>query len=164
MASLRKARLDDVEQLVMLLRLLFTLEQDFSFDAGKQRQGLVMLLHSDRGCILVAETAGKVIGMCTGQLVISTAEGGPAVWVEDMVVDPAHRGRGIGRSLLQAMMAWAGEQGATRLQLLADKHNPQALAFYEQISWQSSALICLRRLRPAVAETRASIPQQGSNP
>ena len=164
MASLRKARLDDVEQLVMLLRLLFTLEQDFNFDAGKQRQGLVMLLHSDQGCILVAEAGGKVIGMCTGQVVISTAEGGPAVWVEDMVVDAAHRGRGVGRSLLQAMIAWAGEQGATRLQLLADKHNPQALAFYRHIGWQSTALICLRKLSPAGADTRASIPQQGSTP
>ena len=164
MASLRKARHEDVEQLVKLLRLLFTIEQDFSFDAGKQQQGLVMLLHSDRGCILVAEAAGKVIGMCTGQLVISTAEGGPAVWVEDMVVDPAHRGSGVGRSLMQAMIAWAEEQGATRLQLLADKHNPQALAFYQRIGWQTTALICLRKLSPSGAETRASIPQQGSNP
>ena len=164
MTALRKARPDDVEQLVQLLRLLFTVEQDFSFDAGKQRQGLVMLLHSDRGCILAAEAAGKVIGMCTGQVVISTAEGGPAVWVEDMVVDPAHRGRGIGRSLLRAMMAWAGEQGAARLQLLADKHNPQALAFYQHIGWQPTALICLRKLSPAGAETRTSIHQQGSNP
>ena len=164
MASLRNARPDDVEQLVMLLRLLFTLEEDFSFDAGKQRQGLVMLLHSNQGCILVAEAGGKVIGMCTGQLVISTAEGGPAVWVEDMVVDPAHRGRGIGRSLMQAMIAWAGEQGATRLQLLADKHNPQALAFYERIGWQPTALICLRKPNPTGAEARTAIPQQGSNP
>ena len=74
--------------------------------------------------------------MCTGQLVISTAEGGPAVLVEDMVVDPAHRRRGVGRSLMTAMARWAAEQGATRLQLLADKNNPPALAFYERVGWQ----------------------------
>jgi GNAT superfamily N-acetyltransferase len=83
--------------------------------------------------------------MCTGQLVISTAEGGPAVVVEDMVVDPAHRRRGVGRSLMKAMAGWAAEQGATRLQLLADKNNPPALAFYERIGWQATALICLRQ-------------------
>jgi ribosomal protein S18 acetylase RimI-like enzyme len=145
MPSFRKARHEDVDQLVTLLRLLFSIEEDFSFDEVKQRRGLVMLLHSDRGCILVAEAVGRVIGMCTGQLVVSTAEGGPAVVVEDMVVDPAHRRRGVGRSLMKAMAGWAEEQGATRLQLLADKNNPLALAFYERIGWQTTALICLRQ-------------------
>jgi ribosomal protein S18 acetylase RimI-like enzyme len=145
MPSFRKARHEDVDQLVTLLRLLFSIEEDFSFDEVKQRRGLVMLLQSDRGCILVAEAVGRVIGMCTGQLVVSTAEGGPAVVVEDMVVDPAHRRRGVGRSLMKAMAGWAKEQGATRLQLLADKNNPLALAFYERIGWQTTALICLRQ-------------------
>lgn len=145
MPSFRKARHEDVDQLVTLLRLLFSIEEDFSFDEVKQRRGLVMLLHSDRGCILVAEAVGRVIGMCTGQLVVSTAEGGAAVVVEDMVVDPAHRRRGVGRSLMKAMAGWAKEQGATRLQLLADKNNPLALAFYERIGWQTTALICLRQ-------------------
>lgn len=145
MPTLRPARHEDMDQLVALLRLLFAVEEDFSFDAGKQRQGLVMLLHNNGGCILVAEAVGRVIGMCTGQVVISTAEGGPAVLVEDMVVDPAHRRRGVGRSLIKAMTRWASEQGATRLQLLADRNNPPALAFYERIGWQSTALICLRQ-------------------
>jgi ribosomal protein S18 acetylase RimI-like enzyme len=145
MPIMRKARHEDVDQLVTLLRLLFSIEEDFSFDEAKQRRGLIMLLHNDRGCILVAEVIGRVIGMCTGQLVISTAEGGPAVVVEDMVVDPAHRHRGIGRSLMKGMAGWAVEQGATRLQLLADKNNPSALAFYERIGWQVTALICLRQ-------------------
>lgn len=143
--TLRKARQQDLEQLTALLRLLFTIEADFSFNAQTQRQGLAMLLDDDRGCILVAEEAGQVIGMCTGQVVISTAEGGPAVLVEDMVVDPAHQGCGIGRALMNTMAGWALEQGATRLQLLADKNNPPALDFYARLGWRRTALICLRQ-------------------
>jgi len=145
MPLVRKARQEDLEQLVGLLRLLFAIEEDFSFDAAKQQQGLALLLHNVRGCVLAAETAGRVIGMCTGQLVISTAEGGPAVLVEDVVVDPRHRGRGIGRALMNGLVDWAGEQGATRLQLLADKNNPPALAFYDRLGWRPTALICLRQ-------------------
>ena len=145
MPTLRKARQQDLEQLTALLRLLFTIEADFDFDAAKQRQGLALMLENDRGCILVAEEAGKVIGMCTGQTVISTAEGGPALLVEDVVVDPAHRGQGIGRALMHTLAGWALEQGATRLQLLADKNNPPALAFYERLGWHTTALICLRQ-------------------
>jgi len=103
------------------------------------------VLDNDRGGILVAEEAGQVVGMCTGQVVISTAEGGPAVLVEDMVVDSAHRGRGIGRALMAAMAGWGLEQGATRLQLLADKNNFPALSFYQRIGWRMTALICLRQ-------------------
>lgn len=145
MPLVRKARQEDLEQLVGLLRLLFAIEEDFSFDAAKQQQGLALLLNDDRGCVLAAEKDGRVVGMCTGQLVISTAEGGPAVLVEDVVVDPRHRGRGAGRALMNGLVAWAGERGATRLQLLADKNNPPALAFYDRLGWHATALICLRQ-------------------
>lgn len=145
MPLVRKARQEDLEQLVGLLRLLFTIEEDFSFDAAKQQQGLALLLNNDRGCVLAAEADGRVVGMCTGQLVISTAEGGPAVLVEDVVVDPPHRGQGIGRVLMNGLIDWAGAQGATRLQLLADKNNPPALGFYGRLGWQTTALICLRQ-------------------
>ena len=145
MLIVRPSLPQDLEALTALLRLLCTLEEDFSFNEEKQRRGLAMLMDNDRGRILVAEEDGKVIGMCTGQLLISTAEGGPSVLVEDMVVDSNHRGGGIGRALMQAMAGWAREQGATRLQLLADKNNPPALAFYERLGWRSTALICLRQ-------------------
>lgn len=145
MPILRKARQHDLDRLTALLRLLFTIEEDFNFNEQKQRQGLALLLDNDRGCVLVAEEAGQVIGMCTGQLVISTAEGGPSVLVEDVVVDPVHRGQGIGRALMNTMAGWALEQGATRLQLLADRNNGPGLAFYERLGWQTTALICLRQ-------------------
>jgi ribosomal protein S18 acetylase RimI-like enzyme len=145
MPIVRKAQPEDLEQLVVLLRLLFTIEEDFSFDAIKQRRGLVLMLENDRGCILVAEEAGQVIGMCTGQVVISTAEGGPSVLVEDVAVVPDHRGQGTGRALMEALAGWAQTQGATRMQLLADKNNPPALAFYDRLGWQTTGMICLRR-------------------
>jgi len=145
MPTLRKARRQDLEPLTSLLKLLFTIEADFGFDAARQHRGLSQMLENDRGCILVAEEAGQVIGMCTGQVVISTAEGGPAVLVEDVVVEPGYRGRGVGRELMAAMAGWGLEQGATRLQLLADKNNFSALSFYERIGWRMTALVCLRQ-------------------
>jgi ribosomal protein S18 acetylase RimI-like enzyme len=145
MTFVRTARPQDLEQLVELLRLLFAIEEDFNVNADKQRQGLALVLDDERSRVLVAEVHGKVVGMCTGQLVISTAEGGPAVLVEDVVVDPGHRGQGIGRALLDALATWARNQGASRMQLLADTNNRPALVFYDRRGWQRTALICLRR-------------------
>lgn len=145
MAYVRPARIEELDHLVQLLRLLFTIEEDFTVDTEKQRRGLRLLIDNDRACVMVAEEAGKVIGMCTGQLVISTAEGGPSVLVEDVVVAPQYRGQGVGRALMDGLTGWATAQGATRMQLLADRNNPPALAFYCRLDWMSTALICLRR-------------------
>ncbi len=95
--------------------------------------------------MLVAERAGAVIGMVTAQLVVSTAEGGASAWVEDMVVAAPERGRGVGRRLLEAIEAWATARGASRLQLLADRENAPALAFYARLGWSPTRLVCLRR-------------------
>ena len=142
--TVRPARMEDLERLVGLLGLLFAMEEDFCFDAARQRQGLALLLDDERARVLVAERADGVVGMCTGQLVVSTAEGGPALMVEDVVVDPDHRGRGIGRALLAALADWARGRGVRRLQLLADGNNGPALAFYDRLGWRATALVCRR--------------------
>ena len=96
--------------------------------------------------MLVAERAGAVVGMVTAQLVVSTAEGGLSAWVEDLVVLATERRRGTGRALLEAVREWAEERGARRLQLLADRENAPALAFYDRLGWSRTQLVCLRRV------------------
>jgi GNAT superfamily N-acetyltransferase len=143
---IRPARTDDLPALVRLLGVLFSLEADFSADEDRQRWGLALMLADRRSrVVLVAVREATVVGMVTGQLVISTAEGGPSALVEDMVVDEAARGRGAGRALLEAVEAWAAEHGATRLQLLADRENADALEFYRRSGWRPTQLVCLRR-------------------
>lgn len=142
---IRPARPDDLEVLVDLLRMLFAVEADFDFDAARQRQGLAMLLAHETAVILVAEAAGQVIGMCSGQLTISTAEGGFALLVEDVVVAGPWQGKGVGRELLAALEQWARSRKIARLQLLADRNNGAALEFYRKLGWQPTELICQRR-------------------
>ncbi len=136
----------DLDALVELLEELFELEADFRPDEVRQRRGLALMLEEpERRAVLVAEREGAVVGMVTAQLVVSTAEGGASALVEDMVVDAAWRGLGAGRALLEAIEAWARAPGATRLQLLADRENGPALAFYARMGWARTRLVCLRR-------------------
>lgn len=130
-----------------LLGELFAIEADFSFDAEKHRQGLTLLLDGCRKheCIKVADCNHEVIGMCSAQTLISTAEGGMVALVEDLVVKNGWRGRGVGRMLLESMEAWSNSCGLKRLQLLADAENEPALAFYQKNGWECTQLICLRK-------------------
>lgn len=135
--------------MVSLLEALFTIEADFAFDAAKQRAGLEGLLESGQACVLVAEREGRVVGMVSVQTVISTAEGGPVGWVEDLVVAEDCRGLGIGRRLLEHLETWAIRNGLSRLQLLADRNNGPALGFYERLGWAETSLIALRKFPAA---------------
>jgi GNAT superfamily N-acetyltransferase len=142
--KVRPAVPGDIAVLTMLLELLFSVEEDFGFDEARQRKGLEMMLGNPIGCVLVAEVDGEVVGMCSGQMTISTAEGGPALLVEDVVIRGDRRGRNVGSRLLFALGNWALERGISRLQLLADRHNEKALGFYKKLGWQVTNLIALR--------------------
>lgn len=144
---IREAGTEDISALVELLELLFSLEADFMPDAQRQGYGLNLLHEDQRSCILVAEQKGRIVGMCTGQLVISTAEGGRSVLVEDVVVLPAERRQGIGTALIDSICRWAFDRGAERLQLLADCDNSYALEFYKKNGWETTRLICFRKRR-----------------
>ena len=145
----------DIPALVGLLASLFGIEQDFKPDTERQIRGLAGVLASPNACIMLARSAqGEAIAMCSAQLVFSTAEGAHSAWIEDMVVHEAWRGRGIGRQVLQAVLAWASERGATRAQLLADLDNQPALDYYQHLGWQETQLIA-RRLSLQLREPNA---------
>ena len=147
MITVRTAKPSDIAQLVELLKELFTIKADFDFDQDKQAFGLNLLLESEKDCILVAvlPNSNKVLGMCTLQTLISTAEGGPVGLLEDLIVAADFRHQGIGTKLLAEAVYWAECQGLKRLQLLADKNNLPALNFYQKQDWELTQLVCLRK-------------------
>ncbi|MDD2816833.1 MAG: GNAT family N-acetyltransferase [Thiotrichaceae bacterium] len=140
--TIDEAHFQDLLQLSQLLNELFTIEKDFAPNPERQQQGLKLLLeHPEFTHLLVARNVRNVaIGMCSVQLVISTAQGGYAAWVEDLIVIKDFQQQGVAKALLQAAMRWAGEHGVTRLQLLVDMENHAALEFYQHLGWKNTQL------------------------
>ena len=143
---LRPARAEDIPAIAGLLAALFAIEADFHADSSRQQRALHSMLGREDILLQVAELDGAVVGFCSVQTLISTAEGGPAGLVEDVVVAAPHRGQGIARALLTAASIWAALRGISRLQLLADRDNHPALAFYRHLGWQETRLGCWRML------------------
>ncbi|MBM4152248.1 MAG: GNAT family N-acetyltransferase [Kiritimatiellaceae bacterium] len=142
---IRFATPSDLPAMTRLLQELFEVETEFAINAEKQSSGLSRLLESSVAKIWVAERHGRVVGMVTVQLLISTAEGGYSGHLEDLIVSSAYRRRGLGKSLLHAAIKWSREQGATRIQLLADSRNVPALIFYRKQDWKQTNMIAVRR-------------------
>lgn len=144
--TIRPAATADIPALLELLEALFGIEADFHFDAKKSRRGLELMLQSPQNrTILVAVSAGQVVGMCAAQLVISTAMGAPAMWVEDVVLKPEFRGQGLMPQLLVQLEKWGAERGVARIQLLCDTGNSPAMAFYPRQGFQSTQLVCFHK-------------------
>lgn len=58
--------------------------------------------------------------------------------VRGMWVEPAWRGRGVGRALLQEVFTWARERGLSSLALWAPAHNATAMALYLQAGFRNT--------------------------
>ena len=143
--TIRPAALRDIPRLCALLAELFAQEADFTPDAERQRRGLELILDDPgAGRIYCATHFGTIVGMVTILFSVSTAEGGLAAWLEDMVVDPAWRGRGVGGQLLSHAVEEARGAGCTRITLLTDGGNRGAMRFYSRAGFSRSAMTPFR--------------------
>ena len=135
----------DLPQLVELLGILFTQEAELNPDPQKQRRALELILaEPSRARIYVAREAGTVIAMAALHFTTSTAEGGKVAWFEDCIVRPEYRRKGIGKALLEYVIAQARAEGALRVMLLTDGDNARAHALYREIGFTDSAMLAMR--------------------
>src|SRR5207249_4339588 len=66
--------------------------------------------------VLLAEDAGRVVGFALFFHNYSTFRGQPGVYLEDLFIEPAARGRGHGKTLLLALARLAVERGCGRVE------------------------------------------------
>jgi GNAT superfamily N-acetyltransferase len=140
--QIRAANHSDIPSLLTLVEILFEAEHELNFDAEKSRRGFEMMLaEGEDRLVLVAEDEGEVKGMCTGQLLISTAMGTPSLWVEDVIMRPEMRGRGIMPQLFAELEKWAMAKGTSRVQLLCDSDNESGLSFYPKVGFRQIHMV-----------------------
>ena len=145
MHTVRFATWDDIPAVVALLTELFTQEADFVPDVERQRRGVERILERPSvGRIFVCERDAQVVGMVSLLFSVSTAEGGPAAWLEDMVVARAHRNCGIGGALLEHALRFAKTEGILRITLLTDRTNERAQEFYARHGFDRSGMVPMR--------------------
>jgi ribosomal protein S18 acetylase RimI-like enzyme len=139
--KIRTATKDDIPVMAELLHELYAIEVDFTPDFAVQSRGLNLMMDRGDAEIFVAEMKGRVVGMSTVQVHVSTAKGSKVGVVEDVVIDIDYRGQGIGSAILRRIEEWAMVHGLARLQLLADRDNHPALGFYRRQGWHSTNLV-----------------------
>ncbi|MDJ0395198.1 GNAT family N-acetyltransferase [Rhodococcus sp. G-MC3] len=81
----------------------------------------------------VAESDGGVVGTAIWFLNFSTWDGVNGIYLEDLYVQPASRGSGMGSALLAALAAECTAKGYTRLSWSVLDWNTPSIGFYESL-------------------------------
>jgi GNAT superfamily N-acetyltransferase len=140
-----KATTSDIPALVSLLSTLFSQEAEFTPNAEAQRRGLEAIIgNPEAGAVLVARQGDQIVGMVNLLFTISTALGERVALLEDMVVSPADRGKGIGTKLLSEAISFARLRGCKRITLLTDRSNESAQRFYSKQGLVLSGMVPMR--------------------
>ena len=82
---------------------------------------------------VVAGVQGSVVAFALFFTNFSTFLGRPGLYLEDLYVQPAHRGAGLGKALLQHLGALAVERGCGRFEWSVLDWNENAIRFYEKM-------------------------------
>ena len=89
--------------------------------------------------VVIASFDGEPAGFALFVHNYSTFLGQPGVFVEDLYVVPARRGRGIGRAVLSFIAGIAVDRGCGRLEWAVHDWNQPAIRFYERLGAQALA-------------------------
>jgi GNAT superfamily N-acetyltransferase len=142
MFVIRKATQADVPAILRLVRELAAYERepdavvateaDFARDGFGERPAFEVLVAE--GSAEESPSAGpSVVGFALYFFSYSTWEGRRCLYLEDLFVEPAWRGRGVGMGLMRALAATAVERGARRFVWQVLDWNAPAIAFYERL-------------------------------
>jgi ribosomal protein S18 acetylase RimI-like enzyme len=98
------------------------------------REQLREIVSANGTSLLFARLDGQVVGMLT--LALFRIPSGVRAWIEDVVVDTAARGRGVGELLTRAAIEIAVSKGARTVELTSRPAREAANRLYSRLGFQ----------------------------
>jgi GNAT superfamily N-acetyltransferase len=131
---IRPATPNDVPTIARLIRALAEYERlahEVVLDEARLREHLFGPQRYAE--VLLAEEAEAAVGFALFFHNYSTFLAKPGIYLEDLFVEPAHRGQGHGKALLAALARTAVERNCGRLEWAVLNWNEPAIGFYRKL-------------------------------
>jgi GNAT superfamily N-acetyltransferase len=134
---LRPAEPRDCDELNRLIRALAEYERLTHMAEGTPEALHTALFGERPACeALMAERGGRAVGFALWFTTFSTFLCKPGLYLEDVFVEPAHRGAGIGKAILRRLAALALERDCGRFEWRVLDWNEPSIRFYESLGGQ----------------------------
>src|ERR1700733_932203 len=131
---LRNATLADVADVLCLVRGLAEYEHLLHEVVMTEADLRVALFGPQpRACAVLAEAKGAAVGLALWYYTFSTFRGRPDIFLEDLFVEHAQRGQGIGLALLRHLAQRAVAENCRRVEWRVLNWNEPSIAFYESL-------------------------------
>jgi GNAT superfamily N-acetyltransferase len=134
MHSIRPATVDDVALILRFIEGLADYEH-LRHECVATETRLAATLFGDRPAaeVLLGFTGDEPAGFALFFPTYSTFLAKPGIWLEDLFVEPPHRGKGLGTALLSALAALAVERDCGRLEWSVLDWNEPSIGFYRSL-------------------------------
>jgi len=109
-----------------------------------------------RAFAMICEADGKSVGFALCFYNFSTFLGRRGIYLEDLYVQPAYRGRGLGRAVLKAIAQRAKAEGCGRVEWSVLNWNQPAIDFYRSIGAVAMNEWHIERLTGAALDSLAA--------
>jgi GNAT superfamily N-acetyltransferase len=131
---IRPAAEADVPAILSLIRELAEYEK-LSADCVATEAGLREHLFGPNraAAATVAEVDGRVVGYAIWFRTFSTFLAKPGIYLEDLFVQPMHRGKGLGKGFLKYLAKIAIDNNYGRIEWSVLKWNAPSIAFYKSL-------------------------------
>ena len=136
---IRSARLSDADD-------LFPLLEQFAMSYRPRRvtfdRHLPRLLAAEHADLVVAELGGRVVGYALAFRLLTLYANGIVAELQELMVAPEHRGRAIGRRLVEEVMERARAAGAVEVTVPTRR----AVGYYLRLGYEETATYLKRKL------------------
>ena len=132
--TIRPATPADCGELLRLVRALADYEKMLHLAVGTDAMLREALFGARPACeALIVERASRAVAFALYFTTFSTFLCKPGLYLEDLFVEPAHRGAGIGKALLRRLAALAVERDCGRFEWRVLDWNEPSIRFYESL-------------------------------
>ena len=128
--TIRYAQKSDIPQILFFIKQLAIYEKMLDDVVATEELLREWIFEKKKAEVILAEDNGEPVGFALFFHNFSTFLGRAGLYLEDLFVKPEHRGKGIGKALLQRLAQIAVERGCGRMEWACLDWNRPSIDFY----------------------------------
>jgi ribosomal protein S18 acetylase RimI-like enzyme len=127
--------MEDAAAVVEMMQA-FYVEEEMVFGEGVERALRGLLADAGAGRVFVASAGVRVVAYGVLTFFYSVERGGRAGLLDELYIEPPHRGRGAGRAAVAFALEQAREAGCAGVVLEVSGKNARARGLYERMGFR----------------------------
>ena len=135
--SFKKAELSDLPVLMRFMQEFHEFDHTEPFDDVPAKKAMEKVISDERvGLVWLIKSSGEDVGYIVLTLHYRLESRGTCASLDELFINEANRGQGIGRIAMEFLEDTCKERGVAAMQLEVKKDNPEAASLYKKVGFE----------------------------